>query len=119
MAMTQQVISTHFPYLPLTITVRNRTESLEALLDTGFDGYIVLPHGLMTNGTPPDGYLQWMLADGSTVQAPAYLGTVHLGSFGPFDAVITILGDEPIVGRSLTNHFGITLDHGHRVIVER
>ena len=116
--MTNHVISTHFPYLPLTLTVRERTEPVEALLDTGFDGDVVVPHGLITNGKPPDGYLHWTLADGSTVQAPAYLGTITIGPFGPFEAVITVLGDEPIVGRNLTNHFSILLDHGQRVIVQ-
>ncbi len=114
----KQIISTHYPYLPLTITVRKRTETLEALLDTGFDGDIVLPPGLITNGKPPDSYARWTLADGSRVLAPAYLGTVAIEGLedaGPFPAMINILGNEPLVGRALTNRFCITLDHGRRV----
>ncbi len=93
----KQIISTHYPYLPLTITVRKRTETLEALLDTGFDGDIVLPPGLITNGKPPDSYARWTLADGSRVLAPAYLGTVAIEGLedaGPFPAMINILGNE-------------------------
>lgn len=100
--------SSHFPFLPITLMVRNQTETVEALLDTGFDGDVVLPYGLVITSTPPDGFLLWTLGDGSEVQAPAYLATVMVGSFGPFDAVISVLGDEPIVGRSLTDRFAIT-----------
>lgn len=117
--MTGRVISARFPYLPLELTVRGRTEQVEALLDTGFDGDIVLPAGFVPDERHPDTYLQWILADGSLVQAPAYLGTVMIGAFGPFDCLITVLGEEAIVGRFITDRFAITLDHGVRVIVER
>ena len=117
----QSFISTRFPYLPVRIGIRRREETLEALIDTGFDGNLIIPPGLMTNGKPPDSYMRWTLADGSTVLAPSYLGTVEiaeLGDAGTFPAVISVLGDEPILGRSLTNRFSITLDHGRRVIVQ-
>ena len=117
--MTGGVISSRFPYLPLELTVRGRTEQVEALLDTGFDGDIVLPAGFVPDERRPDTYLQWILADESLVRAPAYLGTVRIGAFGPFDCAITVLGEEAIVGRSVTNRFAVTLDHGRRVIVER
>lgn len=122
MAMSERtVISTRFPYLLITIAIRKREETVEALLDTGFDGDIIIPPGLITNGKPPDSYMRWTLADGSTVFAPAYLGKVEvadLGDAGLFAAVISVLGDEAIIGRSLSNRFSITLDHGRRVIVK-
>jgi hypothetical protein len=31
--------------------------------------------------------------------------------------VISVLGDEPLVGRGVTDRFAVTLDHGRRVIV--
>lgn len=117
--MTGRVISARFPYLPLQLTVRGQTEQVEALLDTGFDGEIVLPAGFVPDEQRHDIYLQWVLADGSRVQAPAYLGTVMVGTFGPFNCVITVLGDEVIVGRSITDRFAVTLDHGMRIIVEQ
>lgn len=118
MALTDRVVSAHFPFLPLTVTVRGQTETVEALVDTGFDGDVVIQGGLITDSQSPDGYLAWTLGDGSVAQAPAYLGTAQIGHFGPYDAVITVLGDEPIVGRSLTDRFSVTFDHGRRVIVE-
>jgi hypothetical protein len=64
--------------------------------------------------------MRWTLADGSTVLAPSYLGRVEvadLGDKGTFAAVISVLGDEPIIGRALANRFSITLDHGRQLIL--
>lgn len=61
------------------------------------------------------------LADTSQVLVPAYLGKVEIADFGDagiFAAVISILGNEPIIGRSLANRFKITLDHGRKLIIQ-
>jgi hypothetical protein len=47
-----------------------------------------------------------------------YRGTIRVGPFGPFRALIAAIGDEPIVGRGITDRLRITLDHGSQVIVE-
>src|SRR5438105_8462844 len=117
--MTSGPITSHrFPYLPIRISVRDHTADLEALLYTGFDGHVVIPARMITDVDPPDGHVRWTLADGSPVVAPYFVGTVQVGGLGPFPAVITALGDEPLVGREVATHFTITLDHGRRVIVE-
>lgn len=116
--MSEPVVSTHFPFIPVLIRVRDRTEELEALLDTGFSGHIVDPTGFLKNGHRSDGSTIWSLADGSRVRAPYYLGSVSIGPFGPIDALITELGDEPILGLAIANNFHITLDHGQRLTVE-
>lgn len=115
------LVSARFPYLPLTLRVRRYTTTVLALLDTDFDGDVVLPLDLLPPGLAPDAYFRWMLADGTRIQAPTYDGTVdgtvELGRFGPFEVVISVLGDEPLVGRGVTDRFAVTLDHGRRVIV--
>ena len=70
---------------------------VDALLDTGFDGDVALPQQLVAEALP-DGYLPWVLADGSNVLAPAYEGTVQIGSTAPLAAVMIALGEEPLVG---------------------
>ena len=119
----QRLESLHFPYVPLSLRVGSMPDSerryeLEVLLDTGFDGDVGVPVNSLTYAHPPDAYLTWALADGSEVAAPAHLGHVWLGEIGPIEVVITALGDEPIVGRHVTDRFNIVLDHGRRVIVE-
>lgn len=111
-----QLVSHRFPFIQITLRVQ-REETVEALLDTGFDGHVVVPLRLVSNGQA-NGHLRWTLADGSTVLAPYYLGTIQVGSMGPFPAVITALGDEPLIGREIASHFTITLDHSRRVVVE-
>ena len=121
MSETKTFTSAHFPYIPVTVFLNKRTETVEALLDTGFDGDLIIPEGLMTNGKPPDSYLRYTLADQETsVLAPTYLGRVEvagLGNGGEYAAIISVLGTEAIFGRNLDRHFHITLDHGREVII--
>src|SRR4051812_517601 len=87
-----------FPYVPVRIEVQQRIADVDALLDTGFDGDVAVPDGLVTNGQVPDGYSQWTLADDADVLAPYYLGTVGLDGHGPFPAMVVVLGGELLVG---------------------
>ncbi len=118
MAVTRRVLSTHFPYIPLLLELGRYVVRLEALVDTGFDGAIIVPAGLVTDVELPPAYLRWKLADGSQVTAPAYRGTLQIGDMTPLRVTVTVLGDETIVGRAVTNHFKVTLDHGRQLIVE-
>ena len=40
------VVSREYPYLQVKVTVHNFSSHFRALLDTGFDGYLVLPETL-------------------------------------------------------------------------
>lgn len=117
MAIDRRLESLDFPYIPLRISLRNRSLNVQALLDTGFDGDVALPLGLLLN-SGPDRYTLWTLADGSEVVAPAFLGTVELGEFDALPVLVNAIGDEPLIGRGLSDRFLITLDHGRRIIVE-
>lgn len=118
MEVSQGFTSSRFPYLPLRVSVRQRSEAVEALVDTGFDGDVSVPPETLTAGESPDGYSPWILADGSEVLAPAYDGTVQLGSLAPFPAIVIVLGDEPVAGRGVTDRFRVILDHGRQLIIE-
>ncbi len=117
--MAIKSISTRFPYLSLELQVRYRKEKIEVLLDTGFDGDIAIPKGLLTNGNPPDGLLPWKLADGSKIVAPAYIGKIRVGQMAPLQVIVITLGDESLIGQGIIKHFTITLDHGKRVLIEK
>ena len=110
--------SDRFPYLPVRATVSDRSVETVALVDTGFDGDLVLPFGEIADGQPPDEYRTWSLADGSEVETPIYHGSVQVGNLPALDADIAGLGDEAIVGRGVTDHYRLILDHGERVIIE-
>lgn len=38
-----QVVNEHFPFVPIRLVVAGRSIETEALLDTGFDGAVVMP----------------------------------------------------------------------------
>ncbi len=118
MAVTQRIVSSRFPYIPVRVQLGQRTINVEALLDTGFDGAIILPADLLANGAPAESYVRVVLADGSRVLAATSVGTLQIGEMTPFRARVIALGDEPIIGLTATNRYYIGLDHGRQVIVE-
>jgi predicted aspartyl protease len=118
MAVNPRLVSNRFPYIPIRIQIRRFTLELGALLDTGFDGDVVVPPALISHIHPANGYFRWTLADNSVVRAPAYLGSAAIGNIGIFPVEITALGDEPMVGRGLSDRLTITLDHGQQLIIE-
>lgn len=117
MAVNPRLVSRHFPYLPIHLAMRHTRDDLDAFLDTGFDGDVAVPHTSVADGDPPDGYLSCRLADGSDVLSPFYRGTIRVGALGSFSVVIVALGDEPLVGRGVSDRFKVILDHGQQVIV--
>jgi len=114
--------SERYPYLPVTVVINKEIHTVEAMLDTGFEGDLILPEGFLTHDTPPDSYLHYTLADPTaTVLAPSYLGKVevaHLGDAGSSVAIVSVLGTEPILGRNLARRFHLTLERGRRVRIE-
>lgn len=118
MAVNPRFESTRFPYLTLRLAAGTFTFEVEALLDTGFDGDVAVPPRMWASGERPDQYLTWTLADGSEILAPAFIGIAHLEPFPDFPVLITALGDEPLLGRDVSDRFRLTLDHGRRLIAE-
>lgn len=113
-----QVVSERFPYLPIRLLVAGRSIETDALLDTGFDGAVVIPDDFLGADASPDVYAPWMLADGSAVLAPVYIGMLRIGDFEPVRVLTTALGREMLLGRAVSDRFRITLEHGRRLIVE-
>lgn len=113
-----RVESSHFPYLPVTLSLHGHRLEFEALLDTGFDGGLAVPEGTIAIGLSAAWKIRAYLADGSLVHAPAFRGTVCIGSLPPVTATIIILGNAPVLGRAVADHHKITLDRGRRIVVE-
>jgi predicted aspartyl protease len=117
--MSQSVESQRFPYLAVAITSGDHVETVEAVLDTGFEGDLAVPASFPFSGG--DAYVdqEWAFADGSVVHTRAFVGTVRVGAFDPLSVLISVIGDEAIVGRGVIDRYSIWLDHGRRVVVER
>ena len=118
--MNQGLVSSRFPYLPVRVYGREIHYEGDAVIDTGFDGGVVLPSEYKPINVPSRRQRRWTLGDGSPAEAPTYIGRVAVDGFPllPFLIEITILGNEPIIGVDVIRHFSVILDHGRRVIVE-
>lgn len=117
MAKNKTVTSSRFPYLPVKISTKKDFE-LEALVDTGYDGGVILPPKLISNGEVSGWLVDCKLADDSMVKVPAYIGSVRLGNKKLSSITVLVMGDEPIIGREIIKHFKIIFDHGRKVIIE-
>jgi predicted aspartyl protease len=109
--------SREYPYLPVTFQVRDVEETIPALVDTGFDGFLVLPEAYLSRLGDPDFVGRWILADGSAVGAAKFRGSVRITGLRELvQASITCLGAEIILGRAIVDHFAVTFDHGRRIV---
>lgn len=118
MAQSKILTSSRFPYLPIKVEIAQIKYGVEALLDTGFDGEIILPPHLISDGKLSKQTAICKLADNSIVEVPTYMGSIKLGREKLNRILIIVMGDEPIIGREVIKYFKVTLDHGHKIIVE-
>ena len=119
MAHRHQVRSSSYPYLTIRVSLRAGEHVAEALVDTGFTGDLVLPTGLLGGSLGlPDAAIDWELADGSTITAPAYIGSLEIIGLPPVPATVTVLGGEHILGRGVIDRFRVIFEHGRELIVE-
>ncbi|MFB6214456.1 MAG: hypothetical protein ABEI54_01170 [Candidatus Bipolaricaulia bacterium] len=114
-----KVISDNYPYLPIIFRIRGNEQSALAFIDTGFDGYLVIPEELESELGEEDYISKWELADGSFAVGPEYLGKTRIEGLdnSEISARITCIGDEFIVGREIIDEFQLVFDHGERVKV--
>jgi predicted aspartyl protease len=111
-------VSVRFPYIQIQLTIDGHTNSIDAMLDTGFDGDIVVPVGYLESDITPADQLPVRLADGSQMLLSTHVGSARIGAIVIADVLVFVLGDVPLIGTNLIRHFTIILDHGRRVIVE-
>ena len=116
-------METRFPYVAVTIRFPGPKDlpdiKTELLVDTGFDGDVILPNSYIDQLGNAEGLIRWQLADGSTVSAPLYECSIQLSGLPSFfPATVSLLGAEGLVGRSITDRVRLILDHGERVLIE-
>lgn len=116
---TPPIVPHRYPFLEVDFLVDATWRRVEALLDTGFDGGLALPADSLDDFlTLPAEWRSWRLADGSTIWAPSYEATFRVGVSQAFRGRITVLGDEPLIGREVIDRFSVTFDHGRQVVIK-
>lgn len=91
--------------------------NLQAYLDTGFDGYLIIPSSLASNLGPGDYVTRWEMGDGSLAEAGEYIGIMEVSDL-VMTARLTLLGNDFILGRGIIDRLRITFDRGRRIEVE-
>jgi predicted aspartyl protease len=112
-----------FPYVQVRVRLGNLQYpsyefDLEALVDTGFDGGLMVPQSLVPDWVPISHEATCDLADGSSVIARAYRGFVSIGSFQPVGTIVIALPHQALLGRAVTNHFRLSFLYGRQVVIE-
>jgi len=113
------LVSSAYPYLQVRVTVGKYRLSYRALLDTGFDGYLVLPESLESQLGAPEFRVKTVLADGSESMRPQFRAAVEIVGLALVYVVrLTLLGDECLIGQGIIRQLKVTFDHGKQVVVE-
>lgn len=95
-------------------------ETVDAILDTGFNGFLTLPLQLISNLMLPFvGTTRAALGDGSNVHMDVFEGTVRWDNH---QRSVVVLAAESValVGMSMLSGYRVTLDvqHGGSVMIE-
>lgn len=119
MANSTKIRSSYYPFLPFRIKFRGLNLEGEALVDTGFSGYLAMPPSALNGNLGlPDSRTSWKLADNNVVDAPLYFGLIEIIGLPPMHGGIILMSDEYILGRGILDRLKITFDHGREIIAE-
>ncbi len=112
------IVSGSFPYLEVAFAVRGFEGKHLAYLDTGFDGFLIIPSGLASSLGDPDFVSRWELGDNSLTYGADYLGEITVvGLAERMKGQVTCLGDEWMLGLGILNKFKVVFDHGRSIEV--
>lgn len=115
----RRIVSRRIPYIPVTVTTDTSLSlEAEALVDTGYTGFVVVPIGSFTNGKPATHRVTLRLADQSPVTASAHRGALTIGTTRLAPVLITELGNATIIGMQVLQSFTLTIDHGRELVIE-
>jgi len=119
-ALPTTVVTPAYPYVEIEFSVgAYRSQTFLAFVDTGFDGYLIVPSNQSSLLGAPQFSAPWELGDGSIVEAQEYRGDILISGLNVFlPARITLLGEEFLVGRGVVDRLRVTFDHGQRLLLE-
>jgi predicted aspartyl protease len=113
------VTSNRFPYIEVEFRVRGFQKKDWAYIDTGFDGFLIVPYTVAIALGDADLVSTWELGDGSLVEGADYLGDIEItGLAQTIRGQVTCLGDESILGLGVLKYFKTIFDHGRTVVVD-
>jgi clan AA aspartic protease len=103
-------------WLPIVVNGARRI-TIEALVDTGIDGYLALPRTLKKDAAlRPIGHYRFELADGRIVRSRVYLGLITFGGRTMKVPVVLTRSRDPILGIALFRNQRLTIRCRRRTV---
>ncbi len=116
---SQRIISEDPPYVGVQVRIRGQEFEGPALLDTGYDGTLIIPDSLVALLGQGDTTSTIIVGDGRPVESPVYFGSLEINGLTPIPLLpITAIGDEFILGRGLMDRYRVCFDHGEQITIE-
>ena len=100
------------------ISIAIKTQNLEVILDTGFNGHLMLPKRLLTNlNLKKEGTLEFITANGQKVTAVVYKASIELFGDQREIHIVETESDFPLAGMALFHDCRILIER-HKHLVE-
>ncbi len=93
-----------YPYLQVQCRIYDREFDASGLVDTGFDGGLVIPESERFGLPQPPRQVLVRLGDGSLARTGEFVGTVSLGK-RQMKVTVMFLGEEYLIGRHRSTTF--------------
>lgn len=113
------VTSVRFPFLEVQFIVRGIRMQAWAYIDTGFDGFVIVPFDVAATLGDPDLVSTWELGDGSIAAGSDHLADIEvIGIPKTIRGQVTCLGDDWLLGLGVLNNFETTFKHRRDVEID-
>jgi clan AA aspartic protease len=105
------------PLVPITLLLKNRPRHFQAVLDTGFNGYLSVPELVVQrSGWYFSGYEEYEIATGDRVRERVYLGEVVFDRRRLTTHVVTSRAQDVLIGTKLLFDRTLHIDFKTRAV---
>ncbi len=105
------------PLVPIILLLKGKERNFQAVLDTGFNGYLSVPELVVRrSGWTFVGYEEYEIATGDRVRERVYLGDVIFGRQQFTTHVVTSRAEDVLIGTRLLSGKTLRIDFKSRAV---
>jgi clan AA aspartic protease len=105
------------PLVPIALLLKNKPRRFQAVLDTGFNGYLSVPEAIVRrSGWYFAGYEEYEIATGDRVRERVYLGEVVFDRRRFTTHVVTSRAEDILMGTRLLSDRTLHIDFKRRLV---
>ena len=105
------------PLIPIALLLRGRPRRFQAVLDTGFNGYLSVPESVVQRGGWYfAGYEEYEIATGDRVRERVYLGEVIFGRRRFTTHAVTSRSEDVLIGTKFLSDKALHIDFKRRTV---